>query len=45
MEQKLDKVKIYSEDAVCRWFIRKLIPPEYLSCVDILDVEIGVISY
>ena len=40
MEQKLDKVKIYTEDAVCRWFIRKLIP-EYLPCVDILDVEIG----
>lgn len=40
MGQELNKVKIYSEDAVSRWFIRKLIP-EYLPYLDILDVEIG----
>lgn len=40
MLQNSNKVKVYSEDAENRWFIRKLVP-EYLPYVDILDVKIG----
>lgn len=40
MLQNSNKVKIYSEDAENRWFIKKLVP-EYLPYVDILDVTIG----
>lgn len=40
MLQNSNKVKIYSEDAENRWFIRKLIP-EYLPYVELLDVKIG----
>ena len=40
MLQNSNKVKIYSEDAENRWFIRKLVP-EYLPYVDMLDVKIG----
>lgn len=40
MLQNANKVKIYSEDAENRWFIKKLVP-EYLPYVDILDVKIG----
>lgn len=40
MLQNANKVKIYSEDAENRWFIKKLVP-EYLPYVDMLDVKIG----
>lgn len=40
MLQNSNKVKVYSEDAENRWFIKKLVP-EYLPYVDILDVKIG----
>lgn len=35
MLQNANKVKIYSEDAENRWFIKKLVP-EYLPYVDML---------
>lgn len=34
------KVKVYSEDAETRWFLKKLIG-SYISYVDILDVKVG----
>ena len=40
MLQNINKVKVYSEDAENRWFIKKLVP-EYIPYVDILDVKIG----
>lgn len=40
MLQNSNKVKVYSEDAENRWFIKNLIP-EYLMYIDILDVKIG----
>lgn len=40
MLQNSNKVKVYSEDAENRWFIKKLVP-EYLLYVDVLDVKIG----
>lgn len=40
MLQNTNKVKVYSEDAENRWFIKKLLP-EYLMYIDILDVNIG----
>lgn len=40
MLQNSNKVKVYSEDAENRWFIRKLVP-EYIPYVDILDIKIG----
>jgi predicted ATPase len=40
MLQNSNKVKIYSEDAENRWFIKNLIP-EYLPFVELLDVRIG----
>lgn len=40
MLQNSNKVKVYSEDAENRWFIKRLVP-EYLINVEILDVKIG----
>ena len=40
MLQNSNKVKLYSEDAENRWFIKNLVP-DLISYVDILDVRIG----
>lgn len=38
---QFNKVKVYSEDAENRWFLQKLVP-EFLSCVDVLDVNLSL---
>lgn len=40
MVQSSSRIKIYSEDAENRWFLKKLVP-EYMPYVDLLDVKIG----
>ena len=43
MLQTGHKIKVYSEDAENRWFMKKLIN-DYLPYVDVLDVQIGCTS-
>lgn len=38
--QSSNKIKVYSEDAEARWFLRHLVP-DYLCYVDLLDSSIG----